>query len=219
MRPYYDRLTRKRQPEHHDRTLESLPVERRLEQHGIRNINIAYWNLGTAQLLEHAIQRREGELRQRTARSWSAPASSPAARPRTNSSSATRPPTPHVQWGAVNQPMSEAHFDRLYARDAGVLAGPRRVRAGLLRRRRPGIRAAHPRDHPAGLAQPVRAPALHPPRTGQRPAITRPQFTILFAPGFPGRSGAGRHQLGDLHRHQLQEARGADRAAPATPAK
>ena len=31
-----------------------------LEQHGIRNINIAYWNLGTAQLLEHAVQRREG---------------------------------------------------------------------------------------------------------------------------------------------------------------
>ena len=33
-----------------------------LEQHGIRNINEAYWNLGTAKLLEHAIQRREGNL-------------------------------------------------------------------------------------------------------------------------------------------------------------
>ena len=31
-----------------------------LEQHGIRNVGVAYWNLGTAQLLEHAIRRHEG---------------------------------------------------------------------------------------------------------------------------------------------------------------
>ena len=38
------------------------PSSHGLEYHGIRNINVAYWNLGTAQLLEHAIQRREGNL-------------------------------------------------------------------------------------------------------------------------------------------------------------
>ena len=27
---------------------------------------------------------------------------------------------------------------------------------------------------------------------------------------FPGQPGGGRHELGDLHRHQFQEARGAD---------
>ena len=31
-----------------------------LEQHGIRHINAAFWNLNTAELLEHAIERREG---------------------------------------------------------------------------------------------------------------------------------------------------------------
>ena len=30
------------------------PSQHGLEQQGVRNINVAYWNLGTAQLLEHA---------------------------------------------------------------------------------------------------------------------------------------------------------------------
>ena len=41
------------------------PSRHGLEAQGFRNLNVAYWNLGTAQLLEHAIQRREGNLRQR----------------------------------------------------------------------------------------------------------------------------------------------------------
>ena len=36
------------------------PSRHGLREHGFRNINIAYWNLGTAQLLEHAVQRHEG---------------------------------------------------------------------------------------------------------------------------------------------------------------
>src|SRR5919108_5743944 len=39
-----------------------LPSRYGLDQHGIRNIAIAYWNLGTAQLVEHAIRRHEGLL-------------------------------------------------------------------------------------------------------------------------------------------------------------
>src|SRR5580704_14237798 len=83
-----------------------------LEHHGIRNINVAYWNLGTAQLLEHAIQRREGNLAsggafvvrtgQFTGRS---PKDKFIVRDETTDS--------HVAWGPVNQPMSEANFDRL----------------------------------------------------------------------------------------------------------
>jgi phosphoenolpyruvate carboxykinase (ATP) len=86
-----------------------------LENHGIRHINIAYWNLGTAQLLEHAIQRREGTL-----------ASGGSLVVRTGQFTGRSPKDKFVvrdeitdstvQWGAVNQPMSEAHFDRLYGK-------------------------------------------------------------------------------------------------------
>ncbi len=33
-----------------------------LSEQGIRNISVACWNLGTAQLIEHAVQRHEGLL-------------------------------------------------------------------------------------------------------------------------------------------------------------
>jgi phosphoenolpyruvate carboxykinase (ATP) len=91
------------------------PSRHGLEQHGLRNLNIAYWNLGAAQLVEHAIQRREGSLAndgslvvrtgQFTGRS---PKDKFIVRDEITDST--------VQWGAVNQPISEAHFDRLYAR-------------------------------------------------------------------------------------------------------
>src|SRR5205807_5551723 len=96
-------------------TAGTRPGSQSLEQHGIRNINEAYWNLGTAQLLEHAIQRREGNLAgdgslvvrtgQFTGRS---PKDKFVVRDETTESS--------VAWGPVNQPMPEANFDRLYAR-------------------------------------------------------------------------------------------------------
>ena len=86
-----------------------------LEQQGFKNLNVAYWNLGTAQLLEHAIQRREGSLAsggsfvvrtgQFTGRS---PKDKFIVRDETTEA--------HVGWGDVNQPLSEAHFDRLYAK-------------------------------------------------------------------------------------------------------
>jgi len=86
-----------------------------LEHHGIRNINIAYWNLGTAQLLEHAVQRREGGF-----------AANGSFVVRTGQFTGRSPKDkfvvrdeitdPTIQWGAVNQPISEAHFDRLYSR-------------------------------------------------------------------------------------------------------
>src|SRR5947209_8762223 len=93
-----------------------------LEEHGIHNVNAAYWNLGAAQLVEHAIQRREGSLAEEgslvvhtgqfTGRS---PKDKFIVRDETTD--------PTVQWGAVNQPMSEAHFERLYARMAKFWQG------------------------------------------------------------------------------------------------
>ncbi|HTQ56012.1 MAG TPA: phosphoenolpyruvate carboxykinase (ATP) [Bryobacteraceae bacterium] len=91
------------------------PSRHGLIWHGIRNINIAYWNLGTAQLLERAVRRHEGlfatggsfvvRTGQFTGRS---PKDKFIVRDENTESS--------VQWGPVNQPMSPEMFDRLYAK-------------------------------------------------------------------------------------------------------
>src|SRR5437588_507013 len=83
-----------------------------LEEQGFRNLNVAYWNLGSAQLVEHAIQRREGTLAsggslvchtgQFTGRS-----------PKDKFIVRDEVTDTHVNWGDVNQPLSEANFDRL----------------------------------------------------------------------------------------------------------
>src|SRR5881296_1559366 len=85
------------------------------ETHGLRNINAAYGNLGTSQLIEHAIQRREGSLArdgalvvhtgQFTGRS---PKDKFVVRDEITGDT--------IQWGPVNQPLSEEHFERLYTR-------------------------------------------------------------------------------------------------------
>src|ERR1035438_6358503 len=86
-----------------------------LEDHGIRHINAAYWNLSAARLVEQAIKRREGHL-----------SSGGSLVVRTGQFTGRSPKDKFivkdeitdstVQWGSVNQPMSEAQFDRLYAR-------------------------------------------------------------------------------------------------------
>ena len=86
-----------------------------LEAQGIRNINAAYWNLGMPALIEHAVERREGHLAadggfvvrtgQFTGRS-----------PKDKFLVRDEITDQTVQWGAVNQPMTEAKFDRLYAK-------------------------------------------------------------------------------------------------------
>src|SRR5664279_2635652 len=91
------------------------PSRHGLEDQGFRNLNVAYWNLGTAQLLEHAIQRREGNLAsggsfvvrtgQYTGRS---PKDKFVVRDETTDA--------QVNWGDVNQPLSEKHFERLYSK-------------------------------------------------------------------------------------------------------
>ncbi|HLK67226.1 MAG TPA: phosphoenolpyruvate carboxykinase (ATP) [Bryobacteraceae bacterium] len=91
------------------------PSRHGLEKHGIRNINAAYWNLGTAHLLEHAVQRREGNLSSDgslVVRTGQFTGRSPKDKfiVRDENTDST------VHWGAVNQPISEAHFDRLHAR-------------------------------------------------------------------------------------------------------
>jgi len=86
-----------------------------LIEHGIRNINIAYWNLGTSQLLEHAVRRHEGLFARGGAyvvRTGQFTGRSPKDKfiVRDASTEST------VDWGPVNQPMSDSCFDRLYSK-------------------------------------------------------------------------------------------------------
>jgi phosphoenolpyruvate carboxykinase (ATP) len=93
-----------------------------LAEHGLHNINDAFWNLGAPQLVEHAVRRREGSLAadgalvvrtgQFTGRS---PKDKFIVRDETTDRS--------VQWGPVNQPMTEAHFERIYSRMASYWQG------------------------------------------------------------------------------------------------
>src|SRR5258706_16422943 len=86
-----------------------------LSDHGIRNVEAVHWNLGTAQLVEKAMQRREGILSSRGALgvetgqfTGRSPKDKYVVRePGTESA---------VDWGAVNQPIEESAFDRILAR-------------------------------------------------------------------------------------------------------
>ena len=86
-----------------------------LEEHGIHQVNSAYWNLNTPELLEHAIQRREGHLAANGAfvvRTGQFTGRSPKDKFLVRNEITDQ----HVHWGSVNQPMTEAKFERLYAR-------------------------------------------------------------------------------------------------------
>ncbi len=86
-----------------------------LTEHGLTNLETAYWNLDPAQLYEQAMERQEGIL-----------AGDGAFVVQTGQFTGRSPKdkyivreegTAHtVHWGPVNQPMSEAQFDALYGR-------------------------------------------------------------------------------------------------------
>ena len=91
------------------------PSRYELSEHGIRNVEVAYWNLGTAQLMEKSVQRHEGLLADVgaiTVKTGQFTGRSPKDKyvvrePGTESA---------VDWGSVNQPMSEQAFDQIYDR-------------------------------------------------------------------------------------------------------
>ncbi|HET7322207.1 MAG TPA: phosphoenolpyruvate carboxykinase (ATP) [Longimicrobiaceae bacterium] len=85
-----------------------------LENHGIRNPGTVFWNLAPARLVEHAIRNAEGVLA----------AGGPFAAvtsPHTGRSPLDRfvvrqaPSESDIWWGAANQPLDPAHYDRLRA--------------------------------------------------------------------------------------------------------
>lgn len=98
------------------------PSRHGLEAHGIHNTGQVYWNLGTAQLIEQAIQRGEGMLASGGAfvvKTGQFTGRSPKDKFIVRDSSTEN----SVHWGAVNQPMSSAAFARLEAKVLGFLQG------------------------------------------------------------------------------------------------
>jgi phosphoenolpyruvate carboxykinase (ATP) len=86
-----------------------------LEEHGIRNANVVFWNLGTAQLIEKAIERREGLLASGggfVVRTGDHTGRSPKDKfvVRDAATEAT------VNWGPVNQPFQPEQFELLYGK-------------------------------------------------------------------------------------------------------
>jgi phosphoenolpyruvate carboxykinase (ATP) len=92
------------------------PSRHDLAQNGLRNVQTAFWNLGTAQLIEQAIQRHEGML-----------ASGGAFVVRTGPFTGRSPKDKYIVRDSVRWAVRA---------DGDALAGPGRIRAGLLRRRR-----------------------------------------------------------------------------------
>jgi phosphoenolpyruvate carboxykinase (ATP) len=154
----------------------------RLVSHGIRNLNNAYWNLEAAELLEHAIRRKEGVLSSRGALSVNtgqftgrSPKDKFIVRDQLTEST--------VNWGAVNQPMSSESFARLYAKALAYLQG-----------RDVFVQDCHGGADPA-YSLPIRVitqnawHALFARQLFIRPdpaslARHTPEFTLIFVPGF-----------------------------------
>jgi len=93
-----------------------------LENHGIHNVNLVYWNLSTPLLYEEAIRRREGRLAHLgplVVRTGQHTGRSP------NDKFIVREPSSadKVWWGEVNRSMEPANFDILYRRLLAYLQG------------------------------------------------------------------------------------------------
>ncbi len=93
-----------------------------LSEHGITNAGKVHWNLGTAQLVEESIARREGFLAANgplVVRTGKYTGRSPGDKflVRDGRTEAD------VDWGSVNQPMTPEHFRRLHQAFLASLEG------------------------------------------------------------------------------------------------
>ena len=127
----------------------------------------------------------------RAARSWSPPASTPAARPRTSSSCA-RPRSNTRSGGKTTRRWRPTAFERLHADMLAHMQGARLFRAGPLRRRRPGASAGRAGGDGTGLARPVHPPPAAPARRAPSSTSFIPEFTIINCPSLQGRPGPPR---------------------------
>ncbi len=153
-----------------------------LRDHGITDCREAHWNVTTAALIEQALARGEGSLAANGAllvRTGQFTGRSPK-----DKYLVREPLTEHaVDWGAVNQPMSEAAFERLRARlldfwnDRDVFVQD--CLGGADPAHRISIRVIAQRAWHALFARQL----FVRPTPGSNPAAG-PDFTVYFAPGF-----------------------------------
>jgi phosphoenolpyruvate carboxykinase (ATP) len=153
-----------------------------VDNQGIRNANVVYWNLGTAQLVEHAISRREGLL-----------ASGGAFVVRTGNHTGRSAKDKFVvrdeatentiDWGVVNQPFSTEQFENIHKKLLGYLQARdlyvQDCFAGADERYRVPIRVITERAWHSLFARQlfVRPDPL---QTGSHV----PEYTVIDAPGF-----------------------------------
>ena len=93
-----------------------------LEHHGLYNLNFVYWTLPSPALVERIVQRREGMLAHLgpvVVRTGHHTGRAP------NDKFIVKEPTSEgdIWWGDVNRPISEEHFERLYARMTAYFQG------------------------------------------------------------------------------------------------
>ncbi len=153
-----------------------------LDNHGLRNLSIAYWNLTTGALVERVVTRREGVLAHEGALVVRTGVHTGRA-PNDKFIVCCQEDNERIYWGKINKPMDPAFFDRLYLRLRSYFQG-RDVFV------QDTTAAAHP-DH----RMPIRViteSAWH--NLFARNLFIRlkpeelpghvPEFTILHAPGF-----------------------------------
>lgn len=153
-----------------------------LREAGIRNIASAHWNLSAAELIEKALERREGAL-----------AANGALVVRTGQFTGRSPKDKFVvrqteteqsiDWGAVNQEMGEAEFERLHRRVLAFLQG-REVfvqdcYGGADPAYRLPVRVVTQRAWHSLFARQL---FIRP--TADELAAHRPEFTLIFVPDF-----------------------------------
>ncbi|HHH82466.1 MAG TPA: phosphoenolpyruvate carboxykinase (ATP) [Chloroflexi bacterium] len=93
-----------------------------LENHGLANLNMVYWNLPSEALYEEVIFRREGRITHQGALVVTSGKHTARA---ANDKYIVREPTTeeHVWWGEYNRPYSPDQFNELYDRLQGYLQG------------------------------------------------------------------------------------------------
>ena len=128
---------------------------------GLSNSPALKRNLEAPELYEEILRRGEGRIAEGGALVVG-PASTPAARPRTNSSCATPPPKQTVWWDN-NKPMTPGAFRCAACRHDATCRGARTVRPGSVRRRRPRLPHQGARRHRICLAFAVHPQAADPP--------------------------------------------------------
>jgi phosphoenolpyruvate carboxykinase (ATP) len=162
----------------------------RLEEQGIRTSRPVYWNLGTAELYEHAVRRDEGVLAARgplVCRTGAHTGRSPNDKFLVKEASSDA----HIAWGKVNRPISEEHFNVLKRDILSHIADRELYVQDLFAGADPAYRLPVRFVHELAWQNLFVRNLFIVPKPGDRDAF-EPQFTVITAPSFhadPARHG------------------------------